>query len=267
MKSKKQTKLEKKILDKLSGVHLKLANLLFEDEEINHLQDYANTVSIKRLNFNDHGPVHMRQVLLNAITFYEILTSNGILLSLEDESCGNSDDSLIAIICAAFLHDLGMSIARQNHENTGFSIASPIIDRILNQIFPDDNYKKIVVRSLALEGILGHMGTTRIHSLEAGIILVADGCDMAKGRARIPIMISTESRMGDIHKYSSAAVENVTIGEGDDKPIKITITMKAEVGLFQLEEVLLPKINMSPLKKYIELYGDILKSKEIKRYL
>jgi metal-dependent HD superfamily phosphatase/phosphodiesterase len=29
------------------------------------------------------------------------------------------------------------------------------------------------------------MARTKIHSIEAGIIPIADGCDMAKGRARI----------------------------------------------------------------------------------
>ena len=58
---------------------------------------------------------------------------------------------------------------------------------------------------------MGHMTHHAISSLEAGIILVADGCDMEKGRSRIPLLISNESRVGDIHKYSSSSVEKVTI--------------------------------------------------------
>lgn len=266
MKSAKEKKLEEKILEKLDGKNLKLAKLLFEDEEINALQDYANIVSIKRLGYNDHGPVHMRQVLDNSIKIFILLNKNNIKLSLEDEEIGNKEDSLNVVICAAFLHDLGMTVARDSHENSGFLIAYPIIERILKKIY-NDNYKRFILRSMILEGILGHMASTKIHSLEAGIILIADGCDMEKGRARIPIMISKESKIGDIHKYSSASIERVFIKQGQDKPINITVKMKAEVGLFQIEEVLLPKINASPLKKHIELYSDIAETKEMKRYL
>ncbi len=36
--------------------------------------------------------------------------------------------------------------------------------------------------------------------------LIADGCDMERGRARIPMMLNTESRVGDIHKYSATSI-------------------------------------------------------------
>ena len=35
---------------------------LINDTEIQAVQDFANKVSITRLGFNDHGPVHMRTV-------------------------------------------------------------------------------------------------------------------------------------------------------------------------------------------------------------
>ena len=49
-----------------------------EDEELQELQDYANNVSIKRLGYNDHGPVHMRQVVGNAIKMLNLLQDAGI---------------------------------------------------------------------------------------------------------------------------------------------------------------------------------------------
>ena len=119
-----------------------------------------------------------------------------------------------------------------------------------------------------MEGIAGHMGTHKIHSVEAGIILIADGCDMTKGRARIPMAISTEAKQGDIHKYSANSIESVKITQGaeDHKPIRIEITMSSDVGYFQIEEVLLPKINSSPAKPFIELLAGI-EGKELKQYL
>ena len=63
--------------------------------------------------------------------------------------------------------------------------------------------------------------------------------------------------MGDIHKYSSAAIEAVRIEAGEKLPIRISVEMSASVGFFQVEEVLMQKINMSPIKKNIELHARV----------
>jgi hypothetical protein len=145
-------------------------------------------------------------------------------------------------------------------------VAIPIIDKVLNTLYKDDLEKRVIMRALITEGIVGHMGTQRIHSLEAGIILIADGCDMEQGRARIPLMMETESKVGDIHKYSSSAIQDVKIEKGNIKPIKITVSMKESVGFFQVEEVLIRKIDSSPVKTYIELYAGVIGQK-LKCYL
>ena len=119
---------------------------------------------------------------------------------------------------------------------------------------------------MALEGIIGHMGTRKVHSLEAGLILIADGCDMTKGRARIPMELSTKPSVGDIHKYSANSIEKVKIEQGSERPIKIEVKMSADVGFFQIEEVLLQKINSSPAKHLIELYAGV-ENCELKKYL
>ena len=42
--------------------------------------------------------------------------------------------------------------------------------------------------------------------------------------------------------------------------------MSTDVGFFQIEEVLLPKVNMSPAKQFIELYAGVT-GQETKKYL
>jgi len=268
MKSPKELSIEKKIIEDLApGSAARLvAEILTADEEVQQMQEYANTVSIVRLGYNDHGPVHMRTVTRNAVRMLNILHGAGIRTSLETENAGSLDDSLCAVILASFLHDLGMSMGRQDHELYSMTLAKPIIERTLDRVFPDNLEKRVVIRSLALEGIIGHMATRRIHSLEAGLILIADGCDMEKGRARIPMVLNTEPKAGDIHKYSANSIEGVHISAGEAKPVRISVEMSTDVGFFQIEEVLLPKINMSPDKQYVELYAGIV-GKEIKKYL
>ncbi|MEW5818392.1 MAG: phosphohydrolase, partial [Spirochaetota bacterium] len=159
-----------------------------------------------------------------------------------------------------------MTVGRENHEHIGVIFSIPIVERLLNSLYTKHPEKRVIMRSLITEGVIGHMGTQRIHSLEAGIILVADGCDMEQGRARIPMLLDTESKVGDIHKYSSSAVQDVKIEKGNKKPIRITVSMKESVGFFQVEEVLLTKINSSPIKTYIELNAGVI-GQSMKCYL
>lgn len=266
-KSKKQISLEQRILKLLSGKSLQVAKMLFDDPQLQALQEYANVVSIKRLGFNDHGPVHTRKATLNAIMMFKLLNDAGILMNLEKEEVGNADDSLAGVIFASLLHDLGMSIARNGHEVISIQLATPYIDRILDAIHATDDYMiKMAIRSIAIEGIFGHMASQKIHSLEAGLVLIGDGSDMEKGRARIPSMLSNVPRVGDIHRTSASAIQKVHIHKGTEKPIGITVEMSASVGFFQIEEVFFPKINTSPVKPYIELYAGVT-DREMLRYL
>src|SRR5574344_519929 len=238
------------------------------DPEIESLQNYANNVSIMRLGFNDHGPVHMRTVTYNAIQMLAILYKANIPTSLQAEKAGSFADSVTAVVLASFMHDFGMSIGRQDHELYSVFLALPTIERLLNQFLPGDSNldRRTAIRSVAMEGIVGHMGTRKIHSIEAGLILIADGCDMTKGRARIPMVLDNAPKVGDIHKYSANSIESVELAAGQQTPIRIQVTMSAEVGFFQIEEILLQKISCSPAKQYVELLAGVTGS-EMKQYL
>jgi len=257
--STKEHAIERKINAFLgpSSPSRQVADCLLRDPELRELQEYANIVSIRRLGYNDHGPVHMRQVAFNAIRMLALLRDADIRTNVEQEESGVYDDSLCAVFMAALLHDIGMCVGRDGHERISCMLAIPIIDRTLEAVFPDDLHRRVVIRSVALEGISGHMGTQRIHSLEAGVILAADGCDMTKGRARIPLILNTSPRIGDIHKYSANSIERVEIGKGEHKPIRISVEMSGDVGFFQIEEVLIPKLDSSPVKLHVELLAGV----------
>ena len=80
---------------------------------------------------------------------------------------------------------------------------------------------------------------------------------MTKGRARIPLSINKTPKVGDIHKYSANAINRIGIHHGERRPIRIDIEMSGDVGFFQIEEVLLTKIDASPAKQYVELYAGV----------
>ncbi len=256
-KSPKEKHLEDLILSHLSGKARDAAAMIFDDEEITALQEYANKVSIVRLGFNDHGPVHMKKAAQNAMILFDLLVDAGVKFNLEQEEVGTQEDSRIAVLIATLLHDIGMSVGRENHEMISIMLGMPIIARLLNCLYPEDLRKQVTMRSLIVEGIVGHMATQRIHSLEAGLVLIGDGCDMEKGRARITTQLSTEPKIGDMHRYSASAIQKLSITKGEKKPIRITVEMSQSVGFFQIEAVLYPKIFSSPIKPYIELHAGV----------
>ena len=272
MRSKKENVLDTRLMETveafgLSGKAGVVMRLLLEDEEVQVSQEYANTVSIVRLGYNDHGPVHMRTVVMNAMVMLRLLQQAKVKTSLEKDGCGDFEDSLTAVICASMLHDLGMGIGRQDHELHSAYFAMPILDRVLKKAYGNDLQKQVMIKAVTVEGITGHMGGRTVHSLEAGVVQVADGCDMTKGRARIPIALGmAQKTTGHIHQYSANSIEEVQINAGQEKPIRINVFMSNESGFFQVEEVLLKKIAESTAKSHIELYAQV-REDEARQYL
>jgi len=271
MKSPRELSIDITLIDMveslgLSGKAMQCLKILLANEEIQAQQEFANTVSIIRLGFNDHGPVHMRTVTYNSVLMMSLLHRMGIKTSLENDGCGEFEDSLIAVMLSSMFHDLGMQMGRDNHEEHSLIMALPLIDRILSEVFPDDLHKRVMIRAVALEGIAGHMGTISVSSIEAGIIQIADGCDMTKGRARIPISLAHTTKMGHIHQYSANAIEKVSITPGMEKPIRVDISMSNEAGVFQVEEVLMHKISSSTARSHVELYASV-RDEDARRYL
>jgi uncharacterized protein len=76
---------------------------------------------------------------------------------------------------------------------------------------------------------------------------------MTQGRSRIPF----EQGAINIHSLSAAAVERVIIRSGDDKPVRIEAILNNSVGLFQLDELLRPKIASSSIAPYVEVEARI----------
>jgi hypothetical protein len=76
---------------------------------------------------------------------------------------------------------------------------------------------------------------------------------MEEGRARIPYLLGKAS----IHQVSALAVKKVTVSEGVAKPLYIEIEMENPAGIFQIDELLLKRINFSLLSDKIELKTNV----------
>jgi len=238
----------------------RLLRIIERDEEIYSLLEQANKVMVVRMGFNDHGRVHSKIVALSALKIYSILEKKKIFGNIILEGIGDPEDVRMALLLGAYIHDIGNSVSRDDHEILGVILAHSIITRIIRMTDPAASMEKIVrMRSIIIEEILCHLGKYKSTSLESKIVATADGTDMTKGRARIPYKISKP----DIHKFSALAIEDVSIYEGKKKPVRIVVEMNDTTGIFQVEEQLLQKSTDADFRDYIEVIVKIKGRKEI----
>jgi len=233
-------------------------NLLENDAEIQTFLQMANVMAVNRLRYNDHGPVHSRITSGSALEIFEILSRRFTPTAVRDEIC-SLKEAKIVVLCGAYLHDIGNAIHRINHHIHGCIIASSILDRILSETYPTDRELTLRLKSEILHCIFSHDENVKCLSIEAGSVKVADGTDMAEGRARIPY------RRGDvdIHSLSALAIRKVEILEGENRPVKILVNMDNPAGVFQIEQVLEKKISSSGIDEWIEVVA-LERGKEIK---
>ena len=110
-----------------------------------------------------------------------------------------------------------------------------------------------MIVSEVLQSIISHRADGQPLALEAGILRVADALDMAKGRSRIPF----ERGQVTMHSLSAAAIDEVRIADGEDKPVRIEIVMNNSSGIFQVDGLLKAKLTGSGLEPYVEVVAHI----------
>ena len=207
----------------------KVFNFLENDVETQTYLQMANVMAVERLRYNDHGPVHSRITSGSDLEIFEILSRRFTPTTVRDGVC-SLEDAKVAVLCGAYLHDIGNAIHRDAHHMHGCIIASPILDRLLSKVCPTNRELALRLKSEILHCIFSHDENVKCLSIEAGSVKVADGTDMAEGRARIPY------RMGDvdIHSLSALAIRRVEILEGENRPVRILVNMDNPAGVFQI---------------------------------
>jgi metal-dependent HD superfamily phosphatase/phosphodiesterase len=144
-----------------------------------------------------------------------------------------------------------MSVHRHGHEDFSLFLAEPKLRELLDGIYEEPT--RTVIVSEVLQGIISHRSDGEPLTLEAGILRVADALDMEQGRSRIPF----ERGHVGIHSLSAAAIEDVAIGDGDGKPIRIEITMNNSAGIYQVDGLLKAKLRGSGLEPFVEVVAHI----------
>jgi hypothetical protein len=144
-----------------------------------------------------------------------------------------------------------MSIHRSDHERYSLFLSADKLPSLLREVYDEPERSIIVAESL--HAIIGHRSDGAPFTIEAGIVRVADALDMARGRSRVPF----EAGHRNIHSLSAYAIEDVKIGPGEDRPVRVDITMSNSAGIFQVDELLAEKLRGSGLENHIEVVARI----------
>ncbi|MGQ9493734.1 MAG: HD domain-containing protein [Anaerolineae bacterium] len=222
-----------------------------EHSELHALWRICNVTAVDRLRMTDHGPVHVQIITNIALKILRLLIENGVQPSIVRDYGLQNEDAEIVVVLAALLHDVGMSIHRDDHERYSLFIAAPLIRELLTGLY--EIPIRTVVLSETLHAIIAHRAGGHPLTLEAGIVRVADALDMAKGRSRIPF----ETGVINIHSVSAAAIESLEIEHGEQKPVRLRVLMSNSAGIFQLDALLKEKLQGSGLEPYVEVEARI----------
>jgi uncharacterized protein len=212
-----------------------------KDSELASLWKASNVMAIDRMGFNDHGPTHVKIVATTALKMLRLLTDRGRVPSIVKDHSMKQEDAEVVVVLGSLLHDIGHVVHRENHEQFAIPLAIPVIDRLLQGIYNRDS--AAIMRGEILHCIFSHTSGIIPHTLEAGVVKVADALDMEKGRARIPFRTGSVN----IHSVSAMAVDKVHVKAGTEDPIEIEITMNNSAGIFQIDNLLRMRIDESRL--------------------
>jgi hypothetical protein len=239
----------------------KLEHVINEVKKDKKLQTFwkcANVMAIDRMGYTDHGPTHVKIVANLALKLLRILVDKQVKPSIVRNYGMKNEDAEVVVVLGSILHDLGMDVIRNDHEKYSALLALEFIESYLTSVYSEE--ERAIICSEVLHAIVAHEHPNKPLTVEAGIVGIADALDMEAGRARIPF----ESGKVDIHAVSALSIEKVEITEGEKKPITIKITMSNSAGVFQIDELLKPRIETSGLQDYIHVVAEITGEKERK---
>src|SRR6266700_1892351 len=222
-----------------------------KDKQLKAWWHVANVNAVVRMQINDHSWVHVQIVANIALKLLRQLTKHGVEPSLVRDYAMADDDAEMVVVLGALLHCIGMAVHREGHEDFSLFLAEPKMRELLDGIYEEPELT--VITSEVLQTITSHRDYGKPLTIEAGIVRVADALDMAEGRSRIPFERGSVS----IHSLSAAAIDDVEIKDGEQRPILIEILMNNSSGLYQVDGLLKAKLRGSRLEPYVEVVAHI----------
>ncbi|MCS6773352.1 MAG: hypothetical protein NZ693_04475 [Thermoflexales bacterium] len=226
-------------------------DLLVSDPRVDAHWNLSNYTTVGKLNYNDHGPIHARVTAAYAMQIMQLLIDAEAPLDVLQSGVGDLDDACLVALAGVMLHDIGNATHRAGHELVSVILAQPILSDLLAEVYADIEHRTLIM-DFILSAIQCHDIAPPPLFMEGAVVAVADGCDMTKGRARMPFDLGKL----DIHSVSALAIEEVNIHRCSvmSIPVEIEVLMSNSAGIFQVEETLVKKINATPLSRYVMVH-------------
>ena len=221
------------------------------DKQLKGWWHVSNVNAVARMEINDHSWVHIQIVTNIALKLLRQLTKHHIETGVQRDYGYTQDDAEVIVTLSALMHCIGMSVHRHGHEDFSLFLAEPKLRELLQGIYEEPDVTVVV--SEVLQAITSHRESGHPLTLEAGIVRVADALDIEEGRSRIPF----ERGRVSIHSISAAAIDEVVISEGADRPVSVEIKMNNSAGVYQVDELLKSKLHGSGLEPYVEVVARI----------
>lgn len=117
-----------------------------------------------------------------------------------------------------------------------------------------------IVTSEVLHCIAVHHKDSKPLTIEAGVLRISDALDMAHGRTRL---WDDAKDNGNIHAVSAKAIDSVEIMPGKSKPVLVCIKMSGSAGVFQVDELLMPKLAGSGIQDLVQIEAQVTCEKQI----
>jgi len=222
-----------------------------DDKQVKAWWHVSAVNATRRLGMSDHSWVHIQIVLNIGLRLARLLFRRGITPGVVADYGMSERDAEVVIAAGCLFHCVGMSIHRDDHERYSLFLTADKLGSLLATAY--DEPERSVIVAEALHAIIGHRRKGNPFTVEAGIVRVADALDMARGRSRVPF----EAGHQNIHSLSAYAIEEVKIGPGRDRAVRVEIAMSNSAGIFQVDELLATKLRGSGLEQHIEVIARI----------
>lgn len=209
------------------------------DEELRQWWRSANLMAVERLGLSDHGETHIRIVANASLRLLRLLLEAGGTAATASHPGLGREDAEVVVVLAAALHDIGLAVHYDQHQDFGLPLALDKGRHLLANLY--GVRERTIILAETLHAIATHHTGRRCLTLEASVLRVADALDMTKGRSRTPA-----------DRALTVGIEEVTLHRGEHYPVRIQIRLTQTVGLSYTESALRERLHETVLSGQVE---------------
>lgn len=224
-----------------------LIHAVNRDDELKTWWHIGNLNAVARLGMNDHSWVHMQIVTNIGLKLLRLLMKAGVEPAMVTDYGLTRREAELVVVLGTLLHDVGMSVHRNGHEDFSLFLADRKAHQLLDGLY--DTISTTTIVSEALQAIISHRSGGTPLTVEAGVVRVADALDITHGRSRIPY----EQGSLSIHALSAQAIDSVRLSQGSERAIQVEIEMNNSTGVFQVDELLKKKLRGSGIEQHVQI--------------